>query len=279
MGMRKVDEPKKPGRSRCFYCDAEGVSDEHMFGQWLNKLLRTEERGHRRWHANAEIGAGTVYVTPYPDVRKQGGVLGKKIRAVCKACNGGWLSRIQDSAAPTIKKLVDDEVFVLSPQEIGTLCSWITNADLLVDISDPYSSVSLKSDFDHFYATKAPPDSWRIWLGRYQGTAWAPSRVFHYGATMQARHPELGVIWNRLQLFIAVMGKFFVLLQSSHDGTVFKFPTQFPFHMTQIWPLTGKPLEWPITCISSDSDMENFKNFPVAVAGTSMGRAAMTGLK
>src|SRR5262245_12065211 len=81
---------------RCIFCGKQGdMSKEHIWSDWLDEVI---PRG----------GDHFVTVTSFldaegnslPDLRqkRQGSVHTKKVRRVCRSCNGGWMSNIVNTA-------------------------------------------------------------------------------------------------------------------------------------------------------------------------------------
>ena len=88
--MPKHASLKPPGR--CIFC---GVTQEHMWANWLRSYIPREltrhatsvEKVHPR---NTEQNIQTRTGDPHS----------RRIKCVCRACNNGWMSRLQENAKP-----------------------------------------------------------------------------------------------------------------------------------------------------------------------------------
>jgi hypothetical protein len=95
---------------QCLYCGREwtpGVvkkSDEHPLGQWM----KDHEDNHPPEHKNVQLGlvyderTNEFIEVPADTVFKKKPLLSLKTRSVCKDCNEGPLSSIQEAAKPVI---------------------------------------------------------------------------------------------------------------------------------------------------------------------------------
>lgn len=84
---------KPPGR--CIYCGGLGLSKEHIFADWLRDYIPRDATEHSM--------AVTIQWPHMADTRlesKTGDTHARRIRKVCVACNGGWMSELQQAAKP-----------------------------------------------------------------------------------------------------------------------------------------------------------------------------------
>lgn len=56
---------------------------------------------------------------------RQGGYLTRKARVVCRGCNNGWMSVMEDRVKPTLKALVFQKIHFLSVEDQRALSAWI----------------------------------------------------------------------------------------------------------------------------------------------------------
>lgn len=105
--------PRKQPIPHCLYCGRKwmpGVverSDEHLLGQWMKK----HETDHPSEHKNVQLGlifdeATNEFLNiPAETIFKRRPLLSIKTRSVCRDCNEGPLSNIQEIAKPVILRL------------------------------------------------------------------------------------------------------------------------------------------------------------------------------
>ena len=95
---------------RCVYCDAESsLSEEHVFGDWLNrKFPHGRTRHGHRLQRPAYLAfwgkAGPTYTALAGKARARR-PYDLKVRNVCKSCNNGWMSRAQRAAKSAVSTL------------------------------------------------------------------------------------------------------------------------------------------------------------------------------
>ncbi|WP_143098215.1 hypothetical protein [Variovorax sp. OK605] len=242
----------------CIYCGEAAVSDEHIFGKWLNKKRPAKNRTSTKLIV-INTGIHSI-IQPRMPSTKNGGIFTTKSRRVCISCNGGWLSKIQSATKPAVEKLISDEVVELSPEELVALRAWAVNASLLLDLSDARTSATLKSDFAHFYLHQTPPIRWRIWVGRYKGKEWVGGKSRHVGGAAKLITEPDHSTYN-FQLSIWNVDPVFFLVVSAHDDRYLPNFSRFEKFLKPIWPEQRAKFVWPTTFIAGDSEMEEMTRF------------------
>lgn len=164
---------KTPGR--CIFCDGLGMSKQHVWPKWLSSniakphLASNEERKSvtRLRHGKLTSTSG---------LRKlDGSTMSRKVRVVCRQCNNGWMSRIEEISKPTILRLVNGGDQILNRSEMLAVASWITLFCLCLEWLDSSMLVSENIERKNFAATKTPPENWKIWIAPYAGGQWEGS--------------------------------------------------------------------------------------------------------
>ncbi|MCW0405535.1 hypothetical protein NB689_002095 [Xanthomonas sacchari] len=113
--------------SKCIHCKKrEILSDEHIFPDWLSKKYprrnkRTSHRLNRPSHHRfgekpkiysvASVRQGDPYIT--------------KVSNVCKSCNNGWMSDLQNQAKGMIECLAEGEWPNLIEGDCNILSRWV----------------------------------------------------------------------------------------------------------------------------------------------------------
>jgi len=90
-----------------------------VFAQWLLKRFGSM---NLQMGLSRELSDGTMQ-----PVRREYRVDSFKLKKICTACNGGWMSELEQSAKPLIVALVDGErkLASLSVEERCTLARWV----------------------------------------------------------------------------------------------------------------------------------------------------------
>jgi hypothetical protein len=97
------------GRPRCIFCDAEGVTGEHLWPHWMTKLLRKDGQKDFTPYVQIEsfrnLDTGEVTTGKPSRGRTTGPARARKYRIACRTCNGGWMSVIEQRAKPVLSAL------------------------------------------------------------------------------------------------------------------------------------------------------------------------------
>ena len=97
----------------CCFCSSEDLTHEHIFPRWLSrKFLKTDRERHQRFSLNFSSP------TPYDNIAKgkshKGRIISKKVKCVCKKCNNGWMSSIENEVRNRILNMVNGNIFSLN---------------------------------------------------------------------------------------------------------------------------------------------------------------------
>ncbi len=125
-GKKRSRVPARP----CVFCGSTaGITDEHVWPKWLRAHAAdlaperyTHTSGFARTAADAFTEAPTVLV------RQPGTILGLRARAVCRECNGGWMSGLEQRAKPILLNMMSaarpGSVLTLGPDQAATVAAW-----------------------------------------------------------------------------------------------------------------------------------------------------------
>jgi hypothetical protein len=94
--MGKKPKPKNlkpPGR--CILCDSQGVTETHVFPEWLGKLIPFGEYRRERFVRETPVSADEQKMFDKEDTTKQGQVFRVRPKLLCRKCNN-YFGRIED---------------------------------------------------------------------------------------------------------------------------------------------------------------------------------------
>jgi hypothetical protein len=105
--MRKLRLPTPP--RRCIFCNAIGVTVEHVWPKWLRAFVPATATSHN-------FLTGLIHRTrPDRELRTWAGdPQSRGVKAVCQGCNGGWMSRLEERAKPILLPLLAGQSKALS---------------------------------------------------------------------------------------------------------------------------------------------------------------------
>jgi hypothetical protein len=141
----------------CHFCDNAADSKEHAWPKWLASRF-----GSSSSVLDVRIG-DQAYVTrsKYPVVT---------VRSVCRECNNGWMSRLEDDARPALELLLGERNARLDVQEMHLVSAWALKTSMVFESvdranADFYTRVEREA-FRRFMAI--PEYTW-IWVAGVRG--------------------------------------------------------------------------------------------------------------
>lgn len=132
MGLNTSPEFSDSGYdfASCIFCGERNLSKEHVWGNWLNKLYPDDQPKKRFSHSVLPIGTSTAVqaIEPPPRVRgrldNSGSAFSKRFRAVCKKCNSGWMSNIENQYKKLFTQIDPLKDFRPTSDQIRVLQQW-----------------------------------------------------------------------------------------------------------------------------------------------------------
>ena len=80
----------------CGFCRGPGVNKEHVWPDWLRKIILDSRAmgGQKAFHAQIERGGSTSeFKNPSLEI---------KVGMPCSSCNGGWMSALENQVKPFV---------------------------------------------------------------------------------------------------------------------------------------------------------------------------------
>ena len=161
--------------AKCIFCGIRYAnSKEDYWPKWLQPHLpvrspftafRTRAGKATSWTVNAKI---------------KGDPTRQKIEVVCRECNSGWMSQIQNEAARLLKPYTQTKFMSVSDQEQQNLATWATVFTMVIEYYDPPTIVATFGERSSVQSTRKPPSDWRIYICRLKDNDYAD--WWHTGA-------------------------------------------------------------------------------------------------
>lgn len=159
-------DQKEPRIGLCLFCDkVDELTDEDLVSIWVNKALTQRSgRAPKVAFSSRRVDGDQIYNLDRKLSQTYSVI---KIPDICKSCNNGWMSVIDNEASKIIKPmLAEDRRFGLPVSEQTVLSRWLALKTLLADLIDDQNCVFLPDDFHAFYADQNPPPRFRASLAR-----------------------------------------------------------------------------------------------------------------
>jgi len=171
---------KLPGR--CILCGGGNLSKEHFWPEWASVLL-PRYPDNRHVEQVFTIAQKTKLVKPPEVTSRQGHTWTKTIRAVCRQCNNGWMSVLENSAKPILTPLINTRPHELTMEAMRVLGQWIALKIMVGEWNHPEDAVTPIEERSKFRSTLEIPLNFRIWIARCGSGGWG-AQYFRHAATI-----------------------------------------------------------------------------------------------
>lgn len=253
---------KPPGR--CIFCGGFGLTKEHVLPDWLRAIFPRLPTDTHTLGAIDWVALPTVGLVPLPSHSSaQGQVGSKKVKVVCKSCNNGWMSRLEETAKPLVEELLHGHHQTLREIDQRLLATWITKTAMTAEFIRPTEVAIPKNDRQWLQQHLEPPAHWSIWADAYLGTKWQAGVIFHQGVGLYPPpHPvRIGV--KNTQYTVIGIGRFIAQVASSQiPGLTFSRQEKVWKTGCQLWPLPQRDITWPpsqfLNEVGADAVVTNF---------------------
>ena len=228
-----------PGGGMCIFCGAKGtMTGEDVLGQWLQRIdLDQSPVPHGTGWLN-RIGRHIGTRPPYR----------QRVRDVCKACNSGWMSRLESTASRVLTPFILGTAGVVEGHDLPAIAAWVQKTCLtamyISTAEDRAAGYGLPAlEYRGLYEIRdaqEPLPRSQFWMGRFSGTmAWSV-RVTPLAVEVNGLpEPE----FPHGYLMTIVLGQ--LLLQGIHmTAPGLEVTVSTRQGMPRIWPYTGAA-GWP----------------------------------
>jgi hypothetical protein len=233
---------------RCIFCDQPGLTKEHLWPDWLKRFLPRKATTHHT--TNMSAIAGNEVLAPEPQLTRQtGDIKSRRLRVVCRACNNGWMGRLQEVAKPKLVPLLRGTWSELSAGDCEALSAWAVMFTIIVERLDVNTAAVTAAERRVFSLDRRPPANWIVWAGRCEH--WPPWDFYHRGWGLFSE-PSAIFMSNEhcSQTTTFKVGKLLLHTYSTTaplDEAIDVDPVVFALKhgLCPIWPLTGMPYVAP----------------------------------
>jgi NAD-dependent oxidoreductase involved in siderophore biosynthesis len=111
----------------CIFCrNDRTLSAEHVFAEWIRPYL-TDEEGEHGTHHRVTIRAGE----PDDAERYRGPPANWTFRSVCKECNNGWMSQLENELKPYLLSMINGHRRAYYAREQELIATWLVKTALV----------------------------------------------------------------------------------------------------------------------------------------------------
>lgn len=239
-------------QGKCIFCDGIGLSKEHIWSTWLRQYL--PRRYHEHYRGSLDFHSGSATQPNENSWRqKQGDVATLQVRCVCRTCNNGWMSQIDENAKAHLTPLICGQAIVLDDTAQRLIATWVALKFMIVEqVYD--RAVTLETERSQFRDERTPPGNWRIWIAQYASEA-ARNSLVRVPVAVPLRHgpcPEFNT-----QFLTFVVGRLLILAIAAPDGFSLALPPEASHVFRSVHPTAGK-IVWPPFGSVTDAELLQF---------------------
>jgi hypothetical protein len=222
-------------RQTCIFCDRQAGSREHLWPAWIHRRLPKRE-SIRITFANRPIA-----ISNNPEIT---------VKTVCGACNGGWMSDLEERCIPVIGNLMQDISLPLDTSQQTLLATWTMKTAMVLDSTNTRdrSAFYAKSECENLRLSSTIPDGTKVWIGR------SPFRggLHAGGANVGIVIPDGTEIGN-VNVATLIVGHLALQVRTVHALPAYKdsankvAPKPGPWNdlLVQAWPANSLDVTWP----------------------------------
>lgn len=255
--MAKPKVPFARGRHTCVFCGKFGSSEEHVFPDWLREIY---PRDPSTTHTFGTINPSNIINVPSViEYKRQGHVGTKVIKNVCKDCNTGWMSTLEDENKAILKPLILGERVNLTPERQLVLATWAAKTAMTAEQLRPHVNGIRQDERTWLMSTLSPPKNWLVWILSYKGGRWSNLTFTQKRGNLQfAPIRQPGIKPDYIQASTWAMGRIgFLVISTSADAVPKAFGHYDGKGLSRIWSPVPRSLIFPMLDKLTDSNMND----------------------
>jgi hypothetical protein len=221
------------------------LTKEHFWPDWAGELLGTTNTVNRMeelW-ARSPLSGGRLLARK----ERPGPTHKKKIRKVCRTCNNGWMSALEDDCKPILTPLILDQSYVMDARSQRLLARWIMLKVFIGEWNDPENVVSTPEMRENFKNSAKMPPNLSIWIAQCGKDGWEAayvrnSHTISLAPIEKAKRP----VGRNIQCVTFGIGG--LLIHARHimiDGVGIDINRVEERLIFPLWPCLGAPINWP----------------------------------
>jgi hypothetical protein len=227
----------REGKRRCGFCGRSGkLTGEHLWADWLRELLSNKEAPFPHRRTSTIGGLDHQWLMPPFTLR---------VNEVCRACNNGWMSELEEQAKPLLKPMILGKPTQLSERDQVTLATWAAKTAMVYQLTTKHRAIR-PYEYEYLRLHLKPRSPAQVWLATRTNEEPKPS-IFGYRASGMA--PTRGGPPRHEGYLITLAIGYFVAQVYGHDlemDSEALWTRRGPLapSLQQIWPY-AEPAGWP----------------------------------
>lgn len=227
----------------CIFCGRYGdKSKEHFYPDWVGDFIKQTDV-HNTATTVTQKGLGTRTISA--NHRRQGHLITKTFRVVCRSCNNGWMSQVESTAKPALVSGLTKTTLVLGPDQQRDLATWVCLKSMVCEHSDPKLASTPFKDRHSFFKDRAIPSYFRIYVGAHATSSetWLHRHSATISFSSKVRPPLMDGLQRNVQTVTFILGQLvFHVLAARVDGFGLDTDITYP-GLTRLWPSLAESVD------------------------------------
>lgn len=239
----------------CIFCGKKGnKSKEHLWPVWMHEFLPTVGDGNNVRELSSFKLQQQI---DQKKLKRQGHLFTTKFRVVCKTCNNGWMSELEEDVKPTFLKLIKGEKSNLSEKDQEILSRWISMKVMLGEHAEKGIHVTPNKDRYLLKDKQKIPEYFAIYIGTHDSNSDASwVRISDtLAASPEGPNPKLGNLKRNTQSVTFLCGKVFIFVFASRENGIDSTEFFQLNNLQRIYPNQCSNIEWPTGKALTTSEM------------------------
>lgn len=175
-----------------------------------------------------------------------------RVKAVCRDCNTGWMSRLEESVRPLLTQLIAGQATQLDDEAKTLLALWAFKTAGMFQMDDPQTRAITFTALRAARHSMTPPPGTTVHMFRAR-TLTNAMRLSNEGITVSHRVDPTPPTRSNVSSTILLAERVgFAVLYEGRPGLTMALHKP---GLTRIWPLSGKALSWPPSRELTDADI------------------------
>ena len=241
------------------------MSKQHIWPNWLKKVYPRVNSSHisESYGLNTTDGRPKYYSSSKEHTGHQGT---SKVKKVCIACNGGWMSRIENNMKPIFSSLLLDESIIIDLTDQVLLSNWAVMATIVAEHAENRRVSISETDRSLLYTNQLPPDGWIIWIAKNEGPQWQLQRHRNRKIALPDQLTDFGngiqpIRFNSQLSIFGIGGLAIITCKIPWKDYQMHFEGDVSNKLIQIYPSVTQSIDWSKCVAISDSDIDFLFDF------------------
>jgi len=247
-------------RIRCIFCQGFGLSREHIIPDWVQQIIPKKPTAGQNFTLRTTLPSDQPPGFRPRHTRsrvRQGHPISRKVKVVCKRCNTGWLSALEEELKLRLTSLVIGMPLTLTPWDQRRLATWAAKTAMTAEFLHPKSAAITFEEREYLRLHREPPKAFNVWAAHYNGSRYK-TEMHHHSVYLSAgvSIPPKTKTPNTQTTLLGLGQLFLQVSSSSWDGLQINLKDESVSNLRRIWPPRDVDLTWPPPASLGDQDID-----------------------